>query len=233
VNGCTLPNSIIGYSEILIEGLAATEGQKYTDLISIRTAGHNLLELIDDLLELSKLEAGRMELQPERIEVRDLFAGLAAKWSPSIVDNGNEFRVEPPADAEIFCDAEKLQRVVESLLSNAAKFTKNGSVVLSGSMRAGVLAIVVEDTGIGIAENLIDKLFETFSNSENETASNYGDDVRLGLPLAHRYCRLMGGELSVQSRFGLGSRFTIQLPVQLMTDERPSSLRTELLTQAA
>jgi signal transduction histidine kinase len=172
-------------------------------------------------------------LQPERIEIRDLFDGLAEKWRPCIVDNGNEFRLEPPADAEIFCDAGKLQRVVDSLLSNAAKFTKNGRVVLSGSVRAGVLVIAVEDTGIGIAQNLIDKLFETFSNSENETASNYGEDVRLGLPLAHRYFRLMGGELSVQSKFGLGSRFTIQLPVQLMADGSRSSPGTELLTQAA
>ncbi len=224
-------NSIIGYSEILIEGLAAMEGQKYNDLKSIRTAGHKLLELIDDLLDLSKLEAGRMTLDRDCIELRDFFGDIAQKWRPAIVEHGNEFCVEPPGAGKIFCDSTKLTRVVENLLSNAAKFTEEGRITFAASIQAGNLLISVEDTGAGIAENQIGRLFETFGNSENETASNYGADVRLGLPLAHRYCRLMGGELSVTSQLGVGSRFTIRLPVRM--DERRPFPATAMLTQAA
>jgi len=185
-------NSIIGYSEILIEGLDVTKDQKYKDLTSIRGAGHKLLELINDLLDLSKLEAGRMELHTDRIEFSDLFDGLAAQWRSSIVANANEFCLEPPPVGEIICDARKVRRVIENLLSNAAKFTRNGRVTFSATLRDGLLTIAVEDTGAGIPEDQIGRLFETFGNSENETSSNYGDDVRLGLPLAHRYCRFDG-----------------------------------------
>jgi signal transduction histidine kinase len=225
-------NSIIGYSEILIEGLGEMEGQKYKDLDAIRGAGHRLLELIDDLLDLSKLEAGRMKLHPDSIELRSVFEGIAAKWRSAIVENGNELCMEPPAAAEILCDLAKLRRVMDNLLSNAAKFTKNGRVTLSASVKADLLLITVEDNGSGIAENRINRLFETF-NAENETASNYGEDVRLGLPLAHRYCRLMGGELSVESKLGFGSRFTVQLPIQSVGDEQRSYPQVEMLTQAA
>jgi signal transduction histidine kinase len=226
-------NSIIGYSEILIEGLDVTKDQKYKDLTSIRGAGHKLLELINDLLDLSKLEAGRMELHTDRIEFSDLFDGLAAQWRSSIVANGNEFCLEPPPVGEIICDARKVRRVIENLLSNAAKFTKNGRVTFSATLRDGLLTIAVEDTGAGIPEDQIGRLFETFGNSENETSSNYGDDVRLGLPLAHRYCRLMGGELSVESRVGAGSRFTIRLPVHQSAAAKRVQPRMDAVSAAA
>lgn len=118
-------------------------------------------------------------------------------------------------------------------MSNAAKFTKNGSITFSASMRGDVLQVSVEDTGIGISEEQISRLFETFGRSENETASNYGDDVRLGLPLAQRYCRLMGGELTVQSKPGAGSRFAIRLPIRPIDEMKQSVPRLELLTEAA
>ncbi|MGO9453902.1 MAG: sensor histidine kinase [Candidatus Binataceae bacterium] len=226
-------NSIIGYSEILIENLGEKEDQKYKDLKTIRGAGHRLLELIDDLLDLSKLEAGKMTLHPDRIELRGLFDGMAAKWRSAIVESGNEFRVDPPAAGEVRCDAGKLRRVVENLLSNAAKFTKNGCITFSASTQGGTLVMSVEDTGMGISERQISRLFETFGHSEDETASNYGEDVRLGLPLAQRYCRLMGGELSVQSKLGAGSRFTVELPLQSVAEKKQSVPRMELLTEAA
>ena len=225
-------NSIIGYSEILIENLGESEGQKCKDLQTIRGAGHRLLELIDDLLDLSKLEAGKMTLHPDRIDIRALFDGIAAKWRSSIVDR-NEFVIEPPDDREILIDVSKLRRVIEVLLSNAVKFTHNGRITFSASTQGDTLTISVEDNGAGISERQISRLFETFDRSENETASNYGDDVRLGLPLAYRYCRLMGGELSVQSKLGAGSRFTIQLPIQPLVETKQSVPELELLTEAA
>jgi signal transduction histidine kinase len=174
-----------------------------------------------------------MTLHPDRIELRGLFDGMAAKWRPTIVESGNEFAVEPPAAGEVLIDASKLRRVVENLLSNAAKFTKNGRITFSASIRADFLTMSVEDTGAGISEKQISRLFETFDRSEDETASNYGDDVRLGLPLAHRYCRLMGGELSVQSKLGSGSRFVVQLPIPALSERKQSAPRLELLTEAA
>jgi signal transduction histidine kinase len=226
-------NSIIGYSEILIENLGDSEDQKYKDLQTIRGAGHRLLELIDDLLDLSKLEAGKMTLHPDNIDLRGLFDGMAAKWRSAIIESGNEFAIEPPAAGEILIDAAKLRRVIENLLSNAAKFTKSGRITFSASMRGDTLLVSVEDTGAGISEKQINRLFETFDRSEDETASNYGDDVRLGLPLAHRYCRLMGGELSVQSKIGAGSRFTLEVPIQPLAEKKQSMPRLELLTEAA
>jgi signal transduction histidine kinase len=224
-------NSIIGYSEIMIEGLDETDDQKYKDLDTIRGAGRRLLELIDDLLDLSKLEAGRMTLHPDNIELRGFFDSIAERWRSRVAESGNEFCVAPPEAAEIVCDSTKLQRVIENVVSNAVKFTKHGRITFSASLRAGVLAVSIEDTGAGIAENQIGILFETFGSSENETASNYGEDVRLGLPLAHRYCRLMGGELSVRSKIGSGTCFTIELPVQY--GRRRPRVETEILTQAA
>ena len=178
--------------------LGRVKVRRCKDLQTIREAGHRLLELIDDLLDLSKLEAGKMTLHSDPIDFRVLFNGIAAKWRSSIVGS-NEFVIEPPADRKILIDVSKLRRVIEDLLSNAVKFTKNGRITFSASTQGDTLTISVEDNGAGISERQIGRLFETFDRSENETASNYGDNVRLGLPLAYRYCRFMGGELSIQS----------------------------------
>ena len=226
-------NSIIGYSEILIEGVEETESQKYKDLTSIRSAGHQLLELIDDLLDLSRLEAGRMKRETESVEIRALFDGVAAKWRSAIAANGNEFHLESGAAGTILCDATKLRRILDSLLSNAAKFTVNGRVTLSASMQKGVLTISIADTGPGIAADRIDGLFDTFVHAEEETASKYADEVRLGLPLAHRFCRLIGGEISVESVLGVGSCFTIKIPIEPAADEQVPHIGVATLSQAA
>jgi signal transduction histidine kinase len=226
-------NSIIGYSEILIEGVEDAESQKLKDLTSIRGAGHQLLGLIDDLLDLSRLEAGRMKREDDTVDARDLFDGIAAKWRSAVVDGGNEFVFEPRARGTIVCDTSKLRRILDNLLSNAAKFTKNGRVTLSASLQDGVLTIVIADTGPGIAADRIGGLFETFVRAEEETASKYADEVRLGLPLAQRFCRLIGGEISVETEVGVGSRFTVKVPVEPMLEVQVPDLRAEMLTQAA
>jgi signal transduction histidine kinase len=205
-------NAIIGYSEILIEDVGETETQKGKDLGSIRSAGHRLLGLIDDLLDLSRLEAGKVELHDGEFELADLIEKLVSPSRPAVVASGNELVVQPLPTGRIVCDLEKLQRVVEGLLSNAAKFTKNGRITLSASMRDDAWLVSIADTGVGIAPARMASLFDTFGTSEDETASKYGDEVRLGLPLAHRYCQLMGGSLSVQSQLGLGSTVTVTLP---------------------
>jgi signal transduction histidine kinase len=119
------------------------------------------------------------------------------------------------------CDPQKLERVVAGLLSNAAKFTQNGRITVSASIQDSTCTVSIEDTGVGIGQDRMAKLFETMGTSDDETSSKYDDEVRLGLPLAYRYCRLMGGNLSVESRVGQGSTVTVTLPKQpRMADER-------------
>ena len=226
-------NSIIGYSELLIEGVEDTESQRHRDLTSIRCAGHQLLELIDDLLDLSRLEAGRMKRETETVEVRQLLEDIAAKWGAVIAANGNDFHLESQAAGTISCDATKLRRVLDNLLSNAAKFTTNGRVTLSASMEKRVLTISIADTGAGIGADRINGLFDTFVHAEDETASKYANEVRLGLPLAHRFCRLIGGEMSVESEVGIGSCFTVKVPVEPVVDEQGPHIGAEMLSQAA
>ena len=226
-------NAIIGYSEILIEDVGGEDTQKRKDLTSIRTAGYRLLGLINDLLELSKLEAGKVSLRVEEVEFADFFENLISRSRSLILAAGNELVVKPLPAGRIVCDAQKLQRVVDGLLSNAAKFTKNGRVTISASMRYGSWTISIEDTGVGIAQAQMAGLFETFGRSEEETASKYGDEVRLGLPLAYRYCQLMGGKLSVHSEPGLGSTVTVTLPTHLRAVEERTDAQMEILPQAA
>lgn len=205
-------NAIIGYSEILIEDAGQAETQKHKDLNSIRGAGNRLLELIDDLLELSKLEAGKVDVRVEEVEFQALFEKFVSRSGPVIAASGNELILRPPPAGRIACDSQMLQRVVEGLLSNAAKFTSNGSITLSASTLDDAWLVSIEDNGIGIPKERIATLFETFGNSEDETASKYVDEVRLGLPLAYRYCQMMGGNLSVQSELGRGTTVTVALP---------------------
>ena len=220
-------NAIIGYSEILIEDEGGTETQKGKDLTSIRSAGYRLLGLINDLLELSRLEAGKVELRVEEFEFADFFEDLVSRSRPLIIASGNKLLVQLPPAGRITCDWQKLRRVVEGLLSNAAKFTSNGRITLAASMRDDSWVVSIEDTGVGIAQAQMASLFETFGRSEDETASKYGDEVRLGLPLAYRYCQLMGGKLSVQSELGLGSTVTVTLPMQSRNVEERTDTRMD------
>lgn len=205
-------NSIVGYSEMLME-LNDPHAQRAKDLTAIRDAGHRLRELIDDLLDLSKLEAGKMELSFDVIDVRSIFNELAEQFRPAVESRGNKFILRPPQAGYIKGDHRKICRVVENLLSNAAKFTENGHIVFEACSWGNRFIVRIEDTGVGISEQQLKTIFDTFGSGDDETSSNYGDDVRLGLPLAHRFCRLIGGALSVQSTVGSGSTFTITLPV--------------------
>ncbi len=207
-------NAVIGYSEILIEDSAETDVQKREDLGSILSAGHRLLGLIETLLELSRLDAGKAELRVEEFELGGFVEKMVSRSRPSIVAGGNELIVQPPPAGRIACDAQKLERIVEGLLSNAAKFTQNGRITVSASMQDSTCTLAIEDTGRGIGQERMANLFETMGTSDDESSTKYDDEVRLGLPLAYRYCRLMGGSLSVESRLGQGSTVIVSLPRQ-------------------
>jgi signal transduction histidine kinase/CheY-like chemotaxis protein len=223
-------NAVIGYSEMLLEDaeIEGVEAQALQDLININTSGKHLLMLITDVLDLSKIEAGKMELFNERFDLNELIGELALTAEPLCTRNGNRLIVERGdglGGAE--GDVSKLRQAALNLLSNAAKFTKDGRVVMRVTRqreRGGDwLQLSVRDTGIGIARENLSKLFQNFSQAEAWTASKYGG-TGLGLALTQKLCRLMGGDVTVESELGQGSCFTIKLPASLAdTVERRSA----------
>jgi signal transduction histidine kinase len=215
-------NAIIGYTELLTESSTYAE-QTAEDLKSIKDAAYKLLELVNDLLDLSKLEAGKMEICTEQFAIDDFIKDLAAKWEPAVCANGNELRVRCKVESkEVRGDRVRLKQALDNLLSNAAKFTRNGCVTLSASTAEDTIAISVQDTGAGIRPEQIVGLFETFGRRGEETSSNYGEDPGIGLPLTHRLCTLMGATLTVDSKLGLGSCFTIRLPMPIAEEQGPA-----------
>ncbi|MDE2082128.1 MAG: HAMP domain-containing histidine kinase [Burkholderiales bacterium] len=226
-------NAVIGYSEILIEDSDEADLQKRRDLDTIRDAGHQLLRLIDTLLELSRLEAGKAELRVEEFDVADFVEQLVARARPSVTARGNELILQALPPGRMACDMQKLERVVEGLLSNAAKFTQNGRITVSALIQRGTCTLSIQDTGVGIGQERMANLFETMGTSADETSSKYDDEVRLGLPLAYRYCRLMGGHLSVASQLGRGSTVVVSLPTQPRRAEEQADGGIEDLPLAA
>ena len=214
-------NAVIGYSEMLLEDaeIEGSDAQAVEDLGKINFSGKHLLALITDVLDLSKIEAGKMELFNERFDLNGLIADLAATARPLCVKNGNELIIERADDlGAAEGDVTKLRQAVLNLLSNAAKFTKNGRITMRVSREAGRngdwLRIAVRDTGIGIARENLRKLFQIFSQAEAWTSTKYGG-TGLGLALTQKLCRLMGGDVTVESELGQGSCFTIRLPASL------------------
>ena len=207
-------NAVIGYSEILIENSDDTDIQKRQDLGSIRSAGHRLLELIDTLLELSKLEAGKATLRIEEFDLIHFIEDMVLRSRASIEAGGNEVILQTISAGRITCDRQKLECVIGCLLSNAAKFTQNGRITVSASIQDSMCTVTIQDTGVGIGQERMVSLFDTIGTSDLESSSQYDDEVRLGLPLAFRYCRLMSGNLAVKSQLGQGSVVVVTLPQQ-------------------
>ncbi len=210
-------NAIIGYSEILMED-AEDDGNEDAvgDLGRIHAAGKHLLGLINDVLDLSKIEAGKMDLFLESFGVRAMLDEVLATVDGLMMKNGNTLRLEvEPGLEPMHADLTKVRQALFNLLSNAAKFTHEGEVVLSVSSEtvdgAPWVRMAVTDSGIGIAPEKLGLVFEEFSQAEDSTSRNYGG-TGLGLPLSRRFCRMMGGDLGVESTPGEGSTFTIRLP---------------------
>jgi GAF domain-containing protein/DNA-binding response OmpR family regulator len=213
-------NAIIGYSEMLQED-AADQGAEalIDDLKKINAAGKHLLELINAVLDLSKIEAGKMELYLESFEVDGLVRDIAAVIQPLAAKNANRLEVE--CDAEVGtmrADLTKVRQALFNLLSNACKFTDHGtiSLLVSRDSHEAPESIVfsVRDTGIGMTAEQIARLFEAFAQADAATTRKYGG-TGLGLALSRRLCRMMGGDVTVESKAGRGSTFTIRLPAHV------------------
>jgi signal transduction histidine kinase len=207
-------NAIIGYSEMLQEE-ADDLGQadSLPDLQRINAAGKHLLGLINDILDLSKIEAGRMDLYLDTFSVAHLIGDVAAIAHPLMEKNGNTLVTHCPEwIGALHADQMKVRQALFNLLSNAAKFTDQGTISLTVARDADDwLAFAVSDTGIGMTEEQLGRLFEAFSQAEASTRSQYGG-TGLGLTISRHFCRLMGGDLTVKSVCGRGSTFTVRLP---------------------
>jgi signal transduction histidine kinase/DNA-binding response OmpR family regulator len=210
-------NAIIGYSEMLQEdAVALGNSRSVQDLQRIHTAGRHLLTLINGILDLSKIEAGKMQLDVERFDVEAMVQDVVATLKPIMDGNGNQLVVRcEPGLGLMESDETKLRQTLFNLLGNAAKFTEQGTVTLEASRhaRAGEdwLRFVVMDTGIGIPEDQMSRLFQDFSQIDNSSSRKYGG-TGLGLAISRRYCQMMGGDIEASSRVGQGSTFTVQLP---------------------
>ena len=214
-------NAIIGYSEILKEdAVEADRRDGIADLDRINQAGRHLLTLVDEVLDLSKIEAGRMDLHVENFEVGKLASDLVSTVRPLAAANGNEVAFDcEPGLAEMTADPTKVRQILYNLLSNAAKFTENGRIEVKlrrfeepdGKAHAGWIEFAVADNGIGMDPDRIETAFRAFDQLDPSTTRKYGG-TGLGLAISRHYCEMMGGAISAQSEPGVGSVFTVRLP---------------------
>ncbi|MEM9274283.1 MAG: response regulator [Cyanobacteria bacterium P01_F01_bin.143] len=213
-------NAIIGYSEMLQEE-AEDIGQEdfIPDIQKIHSAGKHLLSLINDILDLSKIEAGRMELYLETFEIDDLIRDVVATVKPLLEKNNNEFKLSIADDlTTIYADLTKVRQILFNLLSNASKFTENGTItlILNRYRHQGEdwINFQVSDTGIGMTKEQISRLFKAFTQADASTTRKYGG-TGLGLTITQKFCQMMGGDISVESEINQGTTFTIKLPIQV------------------
>ncbi len=210
-------NAIVGYSEMLQEEAAERDLDSFgADLEKINASGRHLLALINDILDLSKIEAGKMELYLESFDLNTLIDEVASTIRPMVEKNSNTLHIERAADlGGIRADQVKVRQALFNLLSNAAKFTHEGSITLNAERERmdGVEWIVfrVTDTGIGLSPDKIVRLFQDFTQADASTTRKFGG-TGLGLALTRRFCQMMGGDVTVRSVPGEGSTFTIKLP---------------------
>jgi signal transduction histidine kinase/CheY-like chemotaxis protein len=212
-------NAIIGYSEMLLETEDADAGDLKPDLEKIRGAGKHLLSLINDILDLSKIEAGKMDVFVEEFDVATMLAEVEAVARPLMAKNANTFEVRrAPGLGTMRSDQTKVRQNLFNLISNAAKFTKQGRITLdvrrSPDKSGGEwLEFRVADTGIGITPAQMARLFQAFGQADAATTRTYGG-TGLGLAITKHFCRMLGGDVTVESEHGRGSTFTLTLPAR-------------------
>jgi adenylate cyclase len=231
-------NAIIGLTEIMMNNAARFGTEKAAEpLHRVHRAGKHLLDLINQVLDLSKIEAGKLDLNPETVNVPRLVDEVTGTARPLAEQNKNRLTVECSNDlAPLVVDAMRLRQILLNLLSNACKFTKAGDVslrVLPVSLDGGRwFEFAVADTGIGMTPEQLNKLFEEFMQANQSTARRYGG-TGLGLAITRRLCRIMGGDVLVTSEIGKGSTFVVRLPAGTLatadTGVRPSSDRKNAL----
>ena len=213
-------NAIIGYSEMIEEELEDTEQDELVpDIQRVSQSGRYLLELINDILDLSKVEAGKLELHVSSFSLPEFIEELRATSSPLFQKNNNSFQVELTAETQqLYSDQTRLKQILLNLLSNASKFTHDGEITLRiyevKEDGKTLLTFEVRDTGIGMTKAQQDKIFQPFEQADKSTASKYGG-TGLGLAITKKFCELMEGQIQVASRPKQGTTFTVQMPTRL------------------
>jgi PAS domain S-box-containing protein len=209
-------NAILGYSEMLQEDAREAGQDSFVpDLEKIRSAGKHLLTLINDVLDLSKIEAGKMELYLETFDVRPMLDSVADTVTPLVEKNGNTLALEVGVGLErMRADVTRVRQVLLNLLSNASKFTERGTISLSARREGDDVVFAVADTGIGMTREQLGRLFQAFAQAEASTSAKYGG-TGLGLALSRMFCEMMGGSVGVTSEPGKGTTFTVRLPLEV------------------
>ncbi|MDF0557026.1 PAS domain S-box protein [Kamptonema sp. UHCC 0994] len=226
-------NAIIGYSDLLKEDAEDLGAEEFiSDLDRIQRAGKHLLGLISDILDISKIEAGRMELYLETFNPVDLIDEVISTVKPLVMKNSNKLEVSFGSNlGEMYADVTKTRQILLNLLSNAAKFTKNGTIIITISNDKNAISagdfdtnmegerddlsfflFRVADTGIGMSAEQLEHLFQPFMQGDTSTTRQYGG-TGLGLAISRHFCLMMGGDIEVESKLGAGSIFTVRLPV--------------------
>jgi signal transduction histidine kinase len=213
-------NAIIGYSQLLQETFQGNDaGGLVRDLTRIERAGNMLLQMVNQVLDFSKAEAGRIVLHPETFDVRAVLRDIVATVEPLAAQNGNRLTVDVPENgAEVHTDLTRFRQSLLNLVANACKFTRGGDVSVmvrrERAEPADWLVVNVLDTGIGISPEQQARLFRAFTQADASTTRQYGG-TGLGLAISRRLCRLMGGDISVESELGKGSNFEMRLPARI------------------
>jgi PAS domain S-box-containing protein len=227
-------NAIIGYSEMLQEDAADLGYEDITpDLEKIRNAGKHLLGLINDILDISKIEAGKMSLYLESFDIAQLVADVQATVQPLIEKNGNTLLLDCPTTlGTMYADLTKLRQNLLNLLSNASKFTDKGTITLKIESTNHQIIFEVTDSGIGMTPAQVARLFQPFSQADGSTTRKYGG-TGLGLAITQRFCQMMGGDITVQSVAGQGSTFKMAIPQVVADLPEDQSTHDEPITSAA
>ena len=206
-------NAIIGYTHILLRKVEGqVDARQYRNLEHIRISADHLLGLINDILDLTKIEAGRIDLQPQSIDLERLVGTCIAALSP-LVKEGVELRQQLTPVGSLRTDPDRVRRVLMNLLSNAVKFTEGGAIDVSLKKEASQVVLAVADTGPGIPEGALPHIFDEFYRVESPNHAA-GEGTGLGLAIARRSADLLGGDLSVKSQEGVGTTFTLRLPTE-------------------
>jgi signal transduction histidine kinase len=213
-------NSILGFSEVLLSGNLLSDKQ-HRWVNNIQTSGEKLLNLINDILDLAKIEAGKMQVRLENFSVHDVCEGLLNMFRPLAEKKNIDLRSQIPPDIPVMRqDVTKLQQILQNLLSNAVKFTpEGGRVLLKAEHEGSQVVLTVTDTGVGIAPEEQDLVFEKFRQSGNPLTREHAG-TGLGLSIVRELSILLGGEVSLKSELGRGSTFTVRLPLHLSDESR-------------
>jgi PAS domain S-box-containing protein len=227
-------NAIIGYSEMLQE-MAGDDGhdQYQGDLKKIHSAGQHLLELINDVLDISKIEAGKMDLYIENFSLDQTIEEVEAVADPLAKKNSNQFVIAKPEQIGfIRADATKVRQCLLNLISNACKFTSNGTVTLDVARDEGWIIFKVSDTGIGMTKEQMGKLFRAFQQADSSTTRKFGG-TGLGLAISRHFCQLMNGDIIVNSEPGKGTVFTMRIPAEVIPRPAEAPAKEEGPVRAA